>query len=237
MNSYTIILLISLFFMSSNSQWPWQHPPPPQQFSTVQEAINFGDCETTLVAGLSLQIIEQANVLEPNLFLNLNGIQYVSLSSEAAAVPYLQSAAYYAIMNVTKAEKQTMSISCALIGLPEQLMLYQWSQEWMCGNLGLELPQGQDNYNVGLGFDLANYQEWWTLGQNSYSLQKYGYQAPMYYYYQGNNANPNAESFLIKAFQILWNANNPPSSFLPENGIYNQQVSNALLNSPPKGWV
>eukprot|EP01128_Nolandella_sp_AFSM9_P012372 TRINITY_DN9212_c0_g1_i1.p1 TRINITY_DN9212_c0_g1~~TRINITY_DN9212_c0_g1_i1.p1 ORF type:complete len:230 (+),score=56.22 TRINITY_DN9212_c0_g1_i1:78-692(+) len=200
------------------------------QAGTVNGAINGGGCSTHVVAGLATQIVGEINKLKPGLFSSYAGINGFRFSSAAAAVPFLQTKALSALITAQKDRNTTMTINSALRSIPQQLMLYRWYKAGKCG-IPLAAPANKSNHASGLAVDIASPDAWQTA-MTKQSWKRLGARDPPHYTYNGGT---DIRNLAVKAFQILWNNNNP-SNKISADGLYGPATEGAILASPTNGW-
>lgn len=198
---------------------------------TVRDAIDAQGCGTEVVSGLSRQLVRQLNCLRSGLFTDLNSLSRVSLSTAAAAVPYLQTSAASALQRAVNQRGVTMTINSALRTLPQQLMLYTWMLRKQCRITAAAQP-GKSNHNGGLAVDIQDANSWKTAMTNN-GWTKLGDWDPMHYDYNGGT---DVRQLSVLAFQKLWNLNNPNNK-LTEDGAYGSKTENAILSSPVSGFA
>jgi len=202
------------------------------QAQTVQDAINAAGCSTTIISTLSAQLVAETNKLQPGLFYNMNNLRGVILSDAVKAVPYLQTPAANKLQAAINERGVTMTINSALRTLPQQLMLYKWYLAGRCGILDAA-PPGQSNHNGGLAVDINNANDWINPMRNN-NWRKLGDFDPPHYDYIGSDGK-DIRTLSVRAFQILWNRNNPDRQ-IAVDGIYGPATEAALLSSPIRGW-
>ena len=198
---------------------------------TVQEAVDAG-CSTTLVSGLSLQILAQANCNDPDAYVALPPTEGVSLGS--AVIPYMQAPARDALAAALESNAgEPMQINSMLRTVAQQYLLYRWFVSSTCGVAQAATP-GNSNHETGLAVDVQQYAAWQTaLEAEGFSWLGPG--DPVHFDYAGPGAVP-YDGQDVLAFQQLWNINNP-DDVITEDGIYGPQTEARLEASPAEGFA
>ena len=197
---------------------------------TVQEAIDAG-CSTTLVAGLSMQILAQANCNDPGAYVPIPPTEGVSLGS--AVIPYMQAPARDALATALESNAgEPMQINSMLRTVAQQYLLYRWFATSTCGVAKAATP-GNSNHETGLAIDVQQY-EAWQAALEAEGFTWLGPSDPVHFDYTG----PGAVAYDgqdVLAFQQLWNINNT-DDIITEDGIYGPQTEARLEASPAEGF-
>eukprot|EP01130_Rhizamoeba_saxonica_P011905 TRINITY_DN4970_c0_g2_i1.p1 TRINITY_DN4970_c0_g2~~TRINITY_DN4970_c0_g2_i1.p1 ORF type:complete len:267 (-),score=59.52 TRINITY_DN4970_c0_g2_i1:52-852(-) len=201
-----------------------------QGSATVQDKVNAAGCTTTVVSGLSAQLIAETNKLKSGLFTNLNTLTGLSMSSATKAVPYLQTKAANGLQKAINERGTTITINSGLRTLPQQLLLYKWYKNGKCGIPAAAKP-GNSNHNGGLAIDIKDPYAWKTALEH-HGWKKLGDWDQMHYDFPGGS---NIKSLSIKAFQNLWNKHNPNDQ-IDNDGLWGPTTERKLLESPAAGW-
>ncbi len=197
---------------------------------TVAEAIDAG-CSTLSVQGLSLQIIAQANCIEPDAFVEVP--PQPNLTFAATVFPYLEAPARDALVTALGQNAgQNMTINSMLRTVAQQVLLYEWYQSGTCG-ISLAATPGSSNHETGLALDVSEYQTWRPiLEQHGFSWL--GSSDPVHFDYTGPGS-VNHLGLDVLAFQMLWNLNHPEDP-IDEDGAYGPQTEARILASPAEGF-
>ena len=202
-------------------------PPGPPPSDSVEQVKNNG-CTTGVVAGLSQQLIDEMNCIQPGTLSRID--QYPQLDLYAVVFPYLQTPAALALGSTANNQPDMMRISSALRTLPQQYLLYRWYQEGKCG-IGLAASPGRSNHNGALALDTPDYSGWKArLQSNSFSWL--GSRDVVHFDYQGG---ADIRELSVLAFQRLWNMNNPNDQ-ITEDGEYGPQTEGRLKQAPSNGF-
>ncbi len=212
-------------------------PPAPERVGeatsalTVQEAINAG-CSTATVKGISQQIIDQAECFAPGSYakmpaepnLTLNGVEFA----------YLQQPARDALVSALGSAPGTpLTVNSMLRTLPQQYVLYNWYLNGQC-NIALAAKPGASNHETGLAIDVNQYTAW-KSALTAHGFTWFGNADKVHFDYTGAGAVVYKGND-IRAFQQLWNKNNP-GDVIGEDGVYGPQTGARLAKSPAGGFA
>lgn len=125
-----------------------------------------------------------------------------------------------------------MIVNSAYRTIAQQAILFQHFQNRQCGIRAAARP-GLSNHNSGLGIDIED-----AIGWRPY-LEKNGWDwigsfDPMHFDYVKPGCK-DLKSLSIKAFQQLWNLNNPAQK-IAEDGCWGLQTYQALLTTSCTGF-
>lgn len=202
-----------------------------QSAITVQQAINTG-CSTAPVKGLSLQIVDQAECFAPGSYALLPNKPNVTFND--VEFRYLQKAARDALVAAIDSKPgAALTINSMLRTLPDQYLLYSWYQAGKCG-ISLAATPGASNHETGLAIDINQYSAW-QAALTAHGFKWYGNADVVHYDYKGAGAVAYSGND-IRAFQQLWNKNNP-GDMIAEDGIYGPQTGARLAKSPADGFA
>lgn len=198
---------------------------------TVAEALNQG-CSTMSVKGLSLQIIGQGQCINPDTYVEVPALSNVSFGS--TVFRYLEAPAKDALVNALNSKPNTqMTVNSMLRTVAQQYLLYTWYLNKQCG-ISLAATPGNSNHETGLALDISEYNTWMTaLEANGFNWL--GNSDVVHFDYAGPGA-VNYKGVDVKAFQQLWNKNNP-NDLIAEDGIYGPQTEARLKQSPADGFA
>ncbi len=201
---------------------------PPWMSTPLVSAQVTASCTTESVKGLSLQLIEEINCLQPGLMESVASAPELSFYS--AVFPYFQAPAAQALRRVV-AGQAMMTISSALRTIPQQYLLYRWYQLGRC-SIGLAAAPGRSNHNGGLALDTPDYSGW-RARLESDGWRWLGSNDVVHFDYTSSGQDVRAVS--VRAFQRLWNRNNP-ADLIAEDGVYGPQTEARLTRSPSGGF-
>lgn len=202
----------------------------PQQGPTVGSHVT-ASCSTIAVKGLSLQLIDQMNCLDPGVMKSFDGAP--GLSYGASVFPFQQGPATDALTAVAANNAGTMPVNSALRTIPQQYLLYEWYVRGLC-NANLAATPGRSNHNGGLAIDIGNSSTWRTPMRNSSYIDNVSGE-PWHFYFSGAGGK-DIRNLSVLAFQQLYNYNFPENR-IDEDGVYGPQTEAALVASPANGFT
>ncbi len=191
-------------------------------------------CSSAIANGLSQQLIYQMNLISPNIMVSFDDL---NVQLEQAAFPFLQSAAKESLRKVIAERGQSMKITSAYRTIAQQLFLYnRRNGAGGCG-LGAVSEPGKSNHQSGIALDVADYQAWRPY------LERHGWvwlgaripNDPWHFDYVGQPC-VDIRATAVKAFQQLWNKNNPGDK-ISEDGQWGGQTHSRLDKSPVSGFA
>ncbi len=186
-------------------------------------------CSTTVVKGLASQLVDEIQCLRPNTFARIDGLPNTSLGS--AVFPYLQTPAAAALKSIAARRSSTVSVTSGLRTLPQQFLLYRWYQTGRCG-IGLAARPGSSNHESGLALDISDSATHRSALQSG-GFRWLGSSDPVHYDYTAGGVS--LKGLSVKAFQRLWNRNNP-SDKIAEDGDYGPATEARLAKAPIGGF-
>lgn len=185
-----------------------------------------GGCSTAVVIGLSQQIAQQTACDDTDGFVpfDTTGITITSNS----VLPYLEPTAAADLHKV--AVNHPLQINSALRTIAQQYLLYSWWQEGGCG-ITAAAKVGNSNHEGGRAVDVANYSSRIT------NMSAYGWKhdVPGDVVHFDHTSSEDDRGRDVKAFQELWNANNPNDQ-ISVDGDYGPQTAKRLKASPAGGF-
>lgn len=190
---------------------------------------NAPGCSTHVLKGLDLQIIAKMNAVLPNA---LASIADLNISAGPAVHAYLQPAAKEALRKAIADRGQPLSMNSGYRTIAQQLMLYNHSLRRRCG-ISIAARPGRSNHQSGLAMDI-NDAPGWKPYLERYGWRWFGSRDRVHFDYVGSGAR-DIRSVAIKAFQSLWNENNPNDS-IGADGAYGPATEARLNQSPISGF-
>jgi hypothetical protein len=195
----------------------------------VAEHARGSACSTTVVRGLTEQLVAEINCMHPDTLRSIASIPSVDLSSAATAAPYLTRDAAAALGRAAGRGSGSMRINSALRTLPQQYLLYRWKQRGLCGIRAAARP-GRSNHESALAVDVSGYSAWRShLAAEGFRWA--GSSDPVHFDYSGSSIG----NLSIRAFQRLWNRNHP-SDRIAEDGAYGPATESRLARTPAEGF-
>jgi hypothetical protein len=148
----------------------------------------------------------------------------------SAVFPYLVKPARDALVATLDAHPgTTMHVNSMFRTVAQQYLLYRWYQNGQCG-IGLAARPGASNHETGLAVDLQETSTWRGSLEN-HDFDWLGSADPVHYDFEGSSQ----KGLDVKAFQRLWNRNNPNDK-IAEDGDYGPQTEARLKKSPANGF-
>lgn len=185
-----------------------------------------GAASTSIVNGLSQQLIYQLQLNLPNAFVSFDEL---NVDLDSAAFPYVQSAAKQGLAKAIQDRGTKMLVNSCYRTIAQQMLLYNDR----FNNSNPVAPPGTSNHQTGLAIDIED-----ALGWEPY-LMRYGWSPlpgdpPHFDFVGGGTIDIRRESIL--AFQQLWNKNNPNNK-IDADGGFGPQTEGALNQSPAQGFA
>lgn len=200
------------------------------QAQTVGQAAN-NECSTGSVRGLSLQIIEQGNCIEPGAFTEVPDLGNVTFGENV--FPFLEEPARDALVNALESSGMSITFNSMLRTVAQQYLLYRWDQQGRCG-ISIAASPGNSNHETGLAFDTSQYSAWRSILENN-GFRWFGSGDAVHFDYVGPGAVDH-RGVDVKAFQQLWNMNHP-DDLIDEDGLWGPQTENRMQQSPAEGFA
>jgi len=185
-------------------------------------------CSTSVVVGLSKQIADEIGCMNPASLQAFSQSANIVFSSNAV-LPYLGAPAKAAILKVGAAN--SLQINSGFRTVAQQYLLYRWYQQGRCGITAAATP-GRSNHQSGRAIDLSNYSSRITAMRN----QGWSHSVPGDPVHFDHLASPDIRGMDVKAFQRLWNRNNPADK-ISEDGAYGPQTEARLKQAPATGFA
>lgn len=180
---------------------------------------------TSIVNGLSQQLIYQINLLVPNGLLSCDDF---NIDVGDAAYPFLQPQAKQALQKAIQDRGVKLIINSGYRTIAQQMLLYNWRGS---NSNPVALP-GRSNHQSGLALDIQDRPGWEPY------LKRYGWHPlagdPPHIDYRGGGTR-DLRRETIQAFQKLWNKNHPNEK-ISEDGQFGPQTEKALNRSPATGF-
>lgn len=180
-------------------------------------------CSTAGVEAISRQLVETQICLFPGVFVNVTPRAGISVS-ESRLFTLAQASTRDAMW--AAARTTPLQINSMFRTLADQYVLYH------SGACGLAARPGQSNHETGIAVDLAN----WSAALRA--MTSAGCRHP----YPGTDdvhfdcPGTDRRSDSVRAFQRLWNANNPGDR-IDEDGAYGPMTEARLSRSPAGGFA
>jgi N-acetylmuramoyl-L-alanine amidase len=197
---------------------------------TVREYV-ISNCSTEGVRGLSDQIF---STLLPAVSGDLVSCEDIVNVVGASTIPYLQPAAKRALEAAVIAKGRRPRLIHAIRTVAQQYLVYYWFRHGRCG-ITLAAQPSASPHERGIAIDIERNAQW----REVLRAHNWKWRGPVdagHFTYIGGGVNPNMRKETIKAFQRLWNRNNPGDQ-IQEDGRYGEtETAPRLLRSPIAGW-
>jgi len=197
------------------------------QAATVADFTSTG-CSTAVVIGLSKQISDEVACIDPTSLVAFAPSTRLTLSSNAV-LPYLSKKAGEDL--VAASNVGSIQINSAFRTIAQQYLLYRWFQNGRCG-ITAAARVGRSNHESGRSIDVAN----WSSRITTLRNKGWGHTVPGDEVHFDHLASPDTRGIDTKAFQRLWNRNNPNDK-IAEDGAYGPQTEARLKKSPSTGFA
>ncbi len=201
--------------------------------STVESEVSVSTytssgCSTSVVLGLSKQIAEEVGCMSPGALVPFEPGGNLIFSSNAV-LPYMHETAKADLLKVSAT--RTVQVNSGFRTVAQQYLLYRWYQLGRCGISAAATP-GRSNHQSGRALDLANY----SSLISAMSAKGWSHNVPGDPVHFEHLSSPDIRGKDVKAFQRLWNRNNPNDQ-ISEDGLYGPQTEARLKQAPATGFA
>lgn len=196
--------------------------PAAARAQTVASIAARGACSTAGVEGISAQLAETQMCMRPGFFVEFAPHAGITLSSSRIH-PFLQASARDALW--AAARTRPITVNSAFRTLADQYVLYH------SGGCGLAATPGRSNHQTGVAIDVNDYATV-RSALEAQGCRWLGSSDPVHFDCPGSDGRADA----IRAFQVLWNLNNPGDR-IAEDGLYGPQTESRLGRSPAGGFA
>ena len=195
--------------------------------STVADYAGSG-CSTSVVIGLSRQIAEEANCLNPGSMVEFPTTGNITATSNAV-LPFLAKDARDDLVSASAGG--SLQINSAMRTIAQQYLLYRWYQQGRCG-ITAAATVGHSNHEGGRAVDVSNYSSRITTLKN----HGWAHDVPGDVVHFDHTSTADLRGRDTLAFQKLWNLNHP-SDKIGEDGSYGPQTEARLKQAPATGFA
>lgn len=204
--------------------------------ATVKEMIDSqsnGTCSTSTVRGLSLQIIDEMNLLIPNVLVSIDDLNVQARSS--AVNLFMQPAAKEALRRAIRRRGATLILTSAYRTVAQQHLLRSWFERRQCG-IGAAAKPGLSNHEDGLAIDTGDFNAWMSAleAERWDWLGDTNPNDPFHFTFRGSSVRDDIGNIGVQAFQRLWNKHNP-SDQIGVN-VWGPQTAERMNRSPAEGF-
>lgn len=205
-------------------------PPSDLEYAETAQEVSVGkfitgSCSTSVVRGLSRQIAEEVDCMNPSSLTKLAPSNKFRFTSNAV-LPYLHPRAKADLQKVSGIIK----INSAYRTVAQQYLLYRWWRAGRCGITAAATP-GRSNHESGRALDLAN----WSSRRASMEAHHWDHSVPGDPVHFDNVRSPDNRGKDVRAFQRLWNRNHPNDK-ISVDGKYGPQTAKRLKRAPATGF-
>ena len=189
-----------------------------------------GTCSTASVKNLSLQVIDEMNLLIPNVLVSFDDLD---VSGDRATVNFfLQPKAKEALRRAIRNKGKTLRLTSAYRTVVQQHILFSW-QGSEC--VFIAAKPGRSNHEDGLAIDTPDWEEWIpTLAAENWEWL--GDKDEVHFTYMGGGVRDDIGDIGVQAFQILWNKYNP-NDLIDVDGGYGPDTAARLDQTPANGFA
>lgn len=166
-----------------------------------------GTCSTAPVKGLSLQIIDEMNLLIPNVLVSIDDLD---VSGDDATVNFfMQPKAKDALRRAIRRRGKTLRLNSAYRTVVQQHLLFSW-QGSSC--VAIAAKPGRSNHEDGFAIDTPDWMEW-KNALEAEGWEHFGTGDEVHFTYIGGGVRDDVGDIGVEAFQILWDKHNPSDRF------------------------
>ncbi len=185
-------------------------------------------CSTSVVVGISRQIAEEIGCMNPGSLVAFEPTSNLQFTSNAV-LPYISANARTALTKA--AQGRIVQVNSGFRSVVQQYLLYRWHQQGRCG-IGAAAAPGRSNHQSGRALDISNYASLLSAMKNQGWTRPLPGSDPVHFEYM---ASPDIRGRDVKAFQRLWNRNNPGDT-IGEDGSYGPATEARLRKAPATGF-
>jgi hypothetical protein len=201
--------------------------------TTVGEVVRThanGTCSTAAVKGLSLQIIDEMNLLIPNVLVSFDDLD---VSGDDATVNFfMQPKAKEALRRAIRRRGTTLRLNSAYRTIVQQHILFSW--QGSCG-ISIAAKPGRSNHEDGFAIDTPDWNAW-RPALEAEDWEHFGRGDEVHFTYVGGGVRDDIGDIGVKAFQTLWNKHNPTDQIQVDSD-YGPETAARLNRSPVNGFV
>ena len=189
-----------------------------------------GTCRTAAVKNLSLQVIDEMNLLIPNVLVSFDDLDV--FGDRATVNFFLQPKAKEALRGAIKRRGKTLRLNSAYRTVVQQHILFNW--QGSCG-ISIAAKPGLSNHEDGLAIDTPDFDEW-IPALEAEGWAWFGPPDEVHFTFMGGGVRNDVGDIGVEAFQILWNKQNPADQIEVGTG-YGPQTAARLDRSPADGFA
>jgi hypothetical protein len=199
--------------------------------ATVKDVIKSFSCSTGSVKGLSLQVIDEMNLLIPGGV--LVSIDDLDVSGNDATVNlFMQPKAKEALRRAIRRRGTTLKLNSCYRTVVQQHILFSWQGS---GCVSIAATPGKSNHEDGFAIDTPDF-EAWIPALEAEEWEWFGSGDEVHFTYVGGGVKDDVGDIGVEAFQILWNKHNPNDQ-IDTFGGYGPQTAARLDSLQPMGLL
>jgi N-acetylmuramoyl-L-alanine amidase len=189
------------------------------------------NCSTAGLFGLTKQI---ADMLVASLPADtvIDVSPHVTIAG-GTTLPYLQKEAGEALIAAIQEKGEKPRLVHAVRVLPQQYAVFYWYTHGKKCGVVLAASPGTSPHERGVAVDFENHADWIDVLKKHNWIWRGQADPPHFNYHGGSDPDFGHEG--IRAFQKLWNLNNPADQ-LREDGSYGPRTEKRLEASPIEGF-
>lgn len=199
--------------------------------ATVKNVIESLSCSTERVKSLSLQVIDEMNLLIPGgVLVNIDDLDVSG--NDATVNFFMQPKAKEALRRAIRRRGVTLRLNSCFRTVVQQHILFSW-QGSVC--VSIAATPGKSNHEDGLAIDTPDFDAW-IPALEAEGWEWFGFGDEVHFTYVGGGVKDDVGDIGVKAFQILWNKHNP-SDQIETDGGYGPETAARLDRSPVDGFA
>jgi len=204
---------------------------------SVGQFASENNCSTAGLRGLDDQIVElllqAVNSEDETNLVTCTDIPRLKVIGNST-IPLLQPAARKALKRAIEQKGSELRLIHAYRTIAQQFVLRQWKINGRCGITSARTP-GTSDHERAIAIDIDDSDSWReTLEANQWVWAGPGDRG--HFSFHGDGISPKVLTESVRAFQILWNRNNP-DDLIDEDGKFGDvQTGPRLLLSPIAGF-
>lgn len=192
-----------------------------------------GRCDTGLARGLSLQIIDELNLLVPNALVSITDL-FVDVQGNQIN-PFVQPKAKAALALAIQERGTRLIINSAYRTVAQQCLIQAQYQAGLCGITAAARP-GTSNHEGGLALDVEDPDGWEPFfARHGWKRLGRDFDPPHFDFNLLAGTRQDLKQLGVKAFQSLWNKHHPADP-ITADGLYGPATAARLSQSPAEGF-
>ena len=173
--------------------------------ATVRNIVIARGCSTSVVRGLSLQIIDEMNLLIPNVLVSIDDLNITHDDNDAALNLFMQPRAKEALRRAIQRRGVPIKLNSAYRTVAQQHLLFSWQ-----GSCGITIAATPGK--VIMKTVLPSIPRFLRLAIRVREAEKWDWFGPgdkVHFTYIGGGVRDDVGDIGVKAFQTLWNKITP----------------------------